>query len=117
MYKYRRVIVSVIAIVLALLMVGGLLISAFAESSTSIQQKIDGLKDQESAIAALTDATAETIAIPAGLYYRITPAAELGTWGTAATGLSSGSVDAPAISNSAEQKGFYKVELSATPFK
>ena len=32
MYKYRRVIVAVIAGVLALLMIGGVVISAFAES-------------------------------------------------------------------------------------
>ena len=62
MYKYRRVIVSTVAIVLALLMVGGLLISAFAESSSSIQQKIDGLKDQESAIAAQQSALSKEIA-------------------------------------------------------
>ena len=52
MYKNRRLIVSVVAIVLALLMVGGLLSAAFAESSSEIKQKIEGLKQQEAAIQA-----------------------------------------------------------------
>ena len=52
MYKYRRVIVSVIAGLLALLMVGGLIISAFAESSSAIKERIEALKTQEAAIEA-----------------------------------------------------------------
>lgn len=52
MYKYRRVIVAVIAILLAVLMVGGLVIHAFAESSSTIKARIEGLKEQEAAIAA-----------------------------------------------------------------
>ena len=52
MYKYRRVVVAVIAVVLALLMVGGLVFSAFAESSSTIKSRIDALKREEAAIAA-----------------------------------------------------------------
>ena len=52
MYKYRRVIVAVIAGVLALLMIGGVVISAFAESSKTIKERIEALKRQEAAIAA-----------------------------------------------------------------
>lgn len=51
MYKYRRVIVSVIAGLLILLMVGGLIVNAFAESSSSIQSRIDALKQQEEEIS------------------------------------------------------------------
>jgi hypothetical protein len=52
MYKYRRVIVSVIACVLALLLIGGLVISAFAATSGEIKQRIEGLQQQEAAIEA-----------------------------------------------------------------
>ena len=52
MYKYRRVIVAVIAILLALLLLGGLVFSAFAESSSTIKARIEELKRQEAAIAA-----------------------------------------------------------------
>ncbi len=52
MYKYRRVIVSAIAGLLALLMVGGLIFSAFAESSSTIKARIEELKRQEKEIAA-----------------------------------------------------------------
>ena len=52
MYKHRRLIVSIIAIGLVLLLVGGLLINAFAESSAEIKEKIEGLKEQEAAIQA-----------------------------------------------------------------
>lgn len=52
MYKYRRVIVSVIAGILALLMVGGLVFSAFAASSSEIKARIEALKQQEASIAA-----------------------------------------------------------------
>ena len=52
MYKYRRVIVSVIAGILALLMIGGLVFSAFAESSRTIKARIEELKQREAAIAA-----------------------------------------------------------------
>ena len=52
MYKYRRVIVSVIAGILALLLIGGLVFSAVAESSSSIKSRIESLKKQEKEIAA-----------------------------------------------------------------
>ena len=52
MYKYRRVIVAAIAGVLALLMLGGVIFSAFAESSSTIKSRIEDLKEQEAAIAA-----------------------------------------------------------------
>lgn len=80
---------------------------------------LNGLKDEvyeeakTDAIKALLDSTKNTIKIPAGLYYKITPSADLTTWGTAASALSTGSVTAPATGGTG--KGFYKVELSATP--
>ena len=52
MYKYRRVIVSAIAGLLALLLVGGLIFSAFAESSSTIKSRIEALKRQSKEIAA-----------------------------------------------------------------
>lgn len=52
MYKYRRVIVAAIAGLLALLMVGGFIFSAFAESSSTIKARIEALKTQEQAISA-----------------------------------------------------------------
>ncbi len=52
MYKYRRIIVAAIAGLLALLLIGGVVISAFAESSSTIKARIEGLKQQEAAIAA-----------------------------------------------------------------
>ena len=52
MYKYRRVIVGAIAVILALLLVGGIVFSVFAESSSTIKARIEGLKEQEAAIAA-----------------------------------------------------------------
>ena len=52
MYKYRRVIVSIIAGLLALLLIGGLVFSAVAESSSSIKSRIESLKKQEKEIAA-----------------------------------------------------------------
>lgn len=52
MYKYRRIFVSVIAILLALLMVGGIVLSAIAASSSEIKSRIEALKKQEQEIAA-----------------------------------------------------------------
>ena len=84
---------------------------------------INGIKEEKveeveaAAIAALTDSTVTTITIPAGLYYRITPSADLENWGTAVSGLSTGSVDAPTITGENLTKGFYKVELNAKPIE
>ncbi len=50
MYKYRRVIVSVIAGILVMLLLFGICISVFAESSAEIKKKIDELKTQEAEI-------------------------------------------------------------------
>ncbi len=61
MYKYRRVIVSVIACVLALLLIGGLVISAFAATSGEIKQRIEGLQQQEAAIEAQKQALQKEI--------------------------------------------------------
>ena len=56
MYKHRRIIVSVIAGLLALLLVGGLILQAAAESSSTIKSRIEGLKQQEEEIAAQKNA-------------------------------------------------------------
>ena len=50
MYKYRRIIVSVIAALLALLLVAGLIFSAFAAGSDEIKKRIEGLQDQKKSI-------------------------------------------------------------------
>ena len=52
MYKYRRIFVSAVAILLALLMVGGVVLSAIAASSSEIKSRIEALKKQEQEIAA-----------------------------------------------------------------
>ena len=69
---------------------------------------------EESAIAALTTG-ATTVTVPAGLYYRITPSADLSTWGEVATDLSKGTA-ITVTKPSSTGKGFFKVELSAAPF-
>lgn len=61
MYKYRRIIVSVIAGLLAFLLIAGVLFSAFAESSSEIQDKINALKDQEASINAEQEAVNQKI--------------------------------------------------------
>ncbi len=85
------------------------------------EEKVAAVEDSavDAAVKALSKSEDATIAIPAGLYYRITPAADLGTWGTPATGCSNGSVDAPTYSTPAAtvQKGFYKIELSTVPYE
>lgn len=52
MYKHRRIIVSILAGMLALLLIGSLVLSAFAESSSVIQSRIESLKQEEEEIAA-----------------------------------------------------------------
>ena len=52
MYKCRRTIVSIIAGLLALLLIGGMVFSAVAESSGTIKARIDGLKQKEKEITA-----------------------------------------------------------------
>ena len=52
MYKYRRAIVSTIAIILALVIVLGLIVSVFAVSSSDIQNEIDDLEAKADEIAA-----------------------------------------------------------------
>ena len=59
MYKHRRLIVSVIAGLLALLLVGGLILNAVAESSGAIKSRIESLKREEEEIAAEKKAAAE----------------------------------------------------------
>lgn len=51
MYKYRRLIASVIAGLLVLLMLGGSILSALAASSSDIKKHIEELKNQEKTIA------------------------------------------------------------------
>ena len=59
MYKHRRLIVSIIAGLLALLLVGGLILNAFAESSGAIKSRIESLKREEEEIAAEKKEVAE----------------------------------------------------------
>lgn len=61
MYKYRRVIVGVIAILLAAVLLLGIVLTAFGETSADIKKKIDDLKERESAIAAQQNALAAEI--------------------------------------------------------
>lgn len=63
MYKYRRIIVSVIAIVLVLAMVSGIVIMGVnAESSSSIKQRIEELKKQRRAVKEKQEELEEEIA-------------------------------------------------------
>lgn len=61
MYKYRRVIVAVIAILLAAVLLLGIVLTAFGETSADIKKKIDELKERESAVAAQQNALAAEI--------------------------------------------------------
>ena len=45
MFKYRRVIVGVIAAFLILALLGSVVLGAFAASSSEIKEKIQALKD------------------------------------------------------------------------
>ena len=80
---------------------------------------ITGIKDSvvtgvdTSAVALLTSGSG-TVAVPAGLYYKITPSTALPISGTAVTGLSTGA--GVEVSKPGTTQGFFKVELSATPF-
>lgn len=51
MYKYRRVIISVIALLLAGTMLAGLLVSVFAVSSSEIRSEIDSLENKADSLA------------------------------------------------------------------
>lgn len=52
MYKYRKVLISVIAGLLVLLLLGGIVASAFADSSSDIKSRISALEQKEAEIAA-----------------------------------------------------------------
>lgn len=52
MSKQKRIIVGIIAGFLVLLLVGGIVINAFAESSSEIKERISALEQQEAEIAA-----------------------------------------------------------------
>jgi len=81
--------------------------------------EIVGLKEEveENVVEAALDVLneeAETVTVPAGLYYRITPATSLPIPSPSTAGaLSTGS--AINLSKPGSDKGFYKVELSAMP--
>lgn len=86
-------------------------VNTYEVSITGIVETIE-VSVAESAVQRLTDSTATDIDIPAGLYFRITPSTDLPISGTPTNGLSTGSVP---ISKPGTDKGFYKVELNATP--
>ena len=69
----------------------------------------------ESAVERLTDDEATTIAVPAGLYYSITPATALPISGTAVKGLSTGGT--VSVAKPGTTAGFYEVKVSATPIE
>lgn len=87
-------------------------VNTYEVSITGIVETIE-VSVAESAVQRLTDSEATYIEIPDGLYYRITPSTDLPISGTSQTGLSTGSVT---IGKPGTDKGFYKVELNATPF-
>ena len=47
MYKYRRVIISVIALLLAAAILTGLLVTVFAANSADIRTEISGLESKQ----------------------------------------------------------------------
>ena len=74
--------------------------------------KADVVTDvSEEAVAVFSGDNA--VAVPAGLYYRITPGTALPVSGEVQTGLSTGSVT---VSKPGSTQGFLKVELSSAPF-
>ena len=81
----------------------------------------EGIKEEKvaevsaDAVAAFFDSTDSTVAVPAGLYYKITPSNGLPISGAAVQGLSTGSADVTGKKPSSSNQGFFKVELSATP--
>ena len=83
--------------------------------------ELTGIKDEvvtgvdTSAVSLLTgsDSTG-TITVPAGLYYKITPSTSLPISGTPVSGLSTGASET--LTKPGTTQGFFKVELSATPF-
>lgn len=92
--------------------------SAEAAGEGSFTVTITGIKEEieadvlESAVERLTDDKATTIAVPAGLYYSITPSTALPISGEAVKGLSTGgavSVDKPGTT-----AGFYEIKISPT---
>lgn len=62
MYKYRRVIISVIALLLVGAMVIGLLVSVFAANSSAIREEIDNLESQQEEIDSKREALEAEIA-------------------------------------------------------
>lgn len=86
-------------------------VNTYEVSITGIVETIEA-SVAESAVQRLTDGEATDIEIPAGLYFRITPSTVLPISGTPTNGLSTGSV---IIDKPGTDKGFYKVELNATP--
>ena len=63
MYKYRRVIVSGIALLLAVSLLAGLIVMVVnAKSSAEIQAEIDSLEEKSEALAAEREALEEQIA-------------------------------------------------------
>ena len=69
----------------------------------------------EAAVERLTDDEATTIAVPAGLYYSITPSTALPISGTAVKGLSTGGT--VPVAKPGTTAGFYEVKVSATPIE
>ena len=97
--------------------------SAVAGEAGKYTVSITGVKDTvsagvlESAVERLTtdDQTVTTIAVPAGLYYSITPSTGLPISGTAVKGLSTGGT--VAVEKPGTTAGFYEVKISATPIQ
>lgn len=93
-------------------------ITATAAGAGKYTVAITGIKESvvtgvdTSAVSLLTSGEG-TIAVPAGLYYKITTSTDLPISGEATSALSTGSVS---IEKPGTTKGFFKIELGATPF-
>lgn len=61
MYKHRRLIISIIAGILVLLMIGGIVINAFGASSTEIKERIKELEKKADEISEQKDALNDEI--------------------------------------------------------
>ena len=95
--------------------------SAVAGEAGKYTVSITGVKETvkagvlEAAVERLTDDEATTIAVPAGLYYSITPSTGLPISGTAVKGLSTGGT--VPVAKPGTTAGFYEVKVSATPIE
>ena len=94
-------------------------LSAVDKGDGTFTVTIEGIKEEKvaeveaDAVTTLLDSEDSTVAVPAGLFYKITPSAALPISGTPQKGVSTGSVTVTKPSGTTQ--GFFEVKLSPTP--